>query len=287
MARINVEDEFFIDPRFKRLVAALDGDEDRAIGMVIRAWRHAQNHWRKGEQPIPFKLWDLAALDLLVEVGLARREDDGIYCAGSREQFEWCTPNAKAVAGRVGGLQSARVREERYGSAIPPNAPNAPKHDRSTAEAPPKQAEAASKEPRSGRSSLSLSLSLPHSPSQSEIETNIGGVATDRADLDLATHWLEYAKGVTPSLRANVAKWADTVRLLRERDGVPLEEVEQMLLFVREDDFWRDKALSLEGLRKLGRNGLRKFENIRAAMQRSRPEGDIDWSKVCGGEDPT
>ena len=115
-------------------------------------------------------------------------------------------------------------------------------------------------------------------------ETNVTNETDDplnsdlAADLALASQWLTYAREVTPSIRVNLQNWAGAVRLLRERDGVSRLSLAEMLEFVRGDDFWRDKALSLEGLRKPGRNGLRKFENIRNRMgQEPKRESDDDW----------
>jgi hypothetical protein len=99
------------------------------------------------------------------------------------------------------------------------------------------------------------------------------------ADRELAEKWADYAKSVTPSLKVNIAKWTDAVRLLRTRDKLPRVELARMLEFVQGDDFWKDKALSIEGLRKEGRNGLRKFENIRNRMRETPGSVMDDWDE--------
>lgn len=90
-------------------------------------------------------------------------------------------------------------------------------------------------------------------------------------DFAFAEDWATYAKEVSPTVKPDLAKWTHTVHLLKSRDGVTEEQLLLMLDFVRTDDFWRDKAASLEGLRSKSKNGLRKFENILAAMKNRRP----------------
>jgi hypothetical protein len=90
-------------------------------------------------------------------------------------------------------------------------------------------------------------------------------------DYELADLWSEHAIGVTPSLKVDREKWAETSRRLREIDGLSEADLRGLLAFIRDDDFWRLNAISLAGLRKQGGNGCRKFENIRAAIKRAQP----------------
>lgn len=98
----------------------------------------------------------------------------------------------------------------------------------------------------------------------------------DPLDLALAQRWADYAKTESKTARPNIDEWTDAVRLLRS-DGFTHADLDEMLAFARADDeFWRDKATSLSGLRRRSKNGLLKAENLRNSMrsaqrQRSAP----------------
>jgi hypothetical protein len=74
MARINVEDKLFTDPRFFALLRLLpkelpnlpsDHVQAMAIGQLVLAWRAAQNYWIDQDHPesgIPMKVLRLPLL---------------------------------------------------------------------------------------------------------------------------------------------------------------------------------------------------------------------------------
>ena len=144
MARINIEDELTFDPRFQSAVKAL-GCFDKAIGMAYRLYRLAQKYWGDGRQLIPVGIFAQQNLDLMLEVGLARRHDDGIYACGTRDHLEWYALRKEAA--KEGGKRSAKARLEKNGTAIPDNARNTP------TEANPKQ-----NEPKPNPLALALAL---------------------------------------------------------------------------------------------------------------------------------
>jgi len=144
VARINVEDKLHADPRFKRLTRRL-GNEDQALGLLVRFWSVAQRHWIK-EELVPERDFIADGFEILFELGFAEPHEDGFYAKGARREFEWLRGNSK------GGKSSAQTRIEKYGTAIPFNARN-----RSKTEVTSKSTEV-STEP--------LSLSLSPSPSQ-------------------------------------------------------------------------------------------------------------------------
>jgi len=71
-----------------------------------------------------------------------------------------------------------------------------------------------------------------------------------------------------------VENGADTIRLLIEQDGESLDEIKKVLTFVVRDGFWGGQVISLNGLRKRGKNGNIKYFNAKNAMQSS--GGDMD-----------
>lgn len=106
MARINLEDSLWSDPRFMKLCVKLQ-DEEKALGRIIIAWRFAQKFWCPHKKPIPEKTWLEAHLGTeLIEVGLAKKMPDGIYISGSEEQFAWWFQ--RQAAGRKGGLERSK-----------------------------------------------------------------------------------------------------------------------------------------------------------------------------------
>lgn len=97
-------------------------------------------------------------------------------------------------------------------------------------------------------------------------------------DLHLATRWLEHAKSITPHIKADLHKWADAVRLIREQDKLTLDEVTKLFEWVKDDEFWSRNALSPQAVRGRSKNGLKKIENILARMQENqKAESDDEW----------
>lgn len=84
---IDVCETFREEPRFRALVVVL-GDEDRAVGMCIRAWILAARRWEQ-RLLISHDDWDLEKLEPLITCRLARRETGGVYVCGTAERAEW------------------------------------------------------------------------------------------------------------------------------------------------------------------------------------------------------
>lgn len=107
MARINVEDEWFSDPRRARLTKLL-GCQFKADGVMLLAWFLSQKYWIKKEL-IPEHAWSASEMpDELFTCGLAERRESGIYVRGSDRHFAWYT--SKVEAGKSGGAKSAQAR---------------------------------------------------------------------------------------------------------------------------------------------------------------------------------
>jgi len=115
MARINIEDGLWSDPRFMRLCIKL-GDEMRAVGAVVIAWKVAQKYWCPDKQAIPNAAFESAALPIqLVEVGLAESIASGIRMRGSEEHFAWWFQRQEA--GRKGGESKASKTKQPLATA--------------------------------------------------------------------------------------------------------------------------------------------------------------------------
>ena len=93
--KLTVSASLLGDPRFLKLCVRL-GDEEKAIGKVVLAYKLAAEFWWPNRQAIPAAAWSAASLGSeLLEVGLANTVDAGPGCGvsvlveGLEEQFAW------------------------------------------------------------------------------------------------------------------------------------------------------------------------------------------------------
>lgn len=87
MARINIEDSLFEDPRFE-LIANEIG-KALAVGNFVLIAKVAQKYWVKGEL-IPKEIYKrLKFPKQFVKVGLVIETDEGFYLKGSEKHFAW------------------------------------------------------------------------------------------------------------------------------------------------------------------------------------------------------
>lgn len=114
MARINVDDTWWVHPYRSNLIRLLDGNEEEADGAALRLWRFAQDH-PEGLSKRAFEGLRLASK--LLEAGVAEIKGDLIYVKGASKSFDWI--NKQRELGRQGGLKSAKSRLEKTGSSQP------------------------------------------------------------------------------------------------------------------------------------------------------------------------
>lgn len=106
--RINVEARLFTNQDFIKFMIKT-GDQDKSIGLWIRAAMLAQEYWLE-HRCIPEDHWS-KEFEPLLESGLIRKIEGGYYLRGSKEQFAWL--DQKAEAGRKSG--EARRAKNRTG----------------------------------------------------------------------------------------------------------------------------------------------------------------------------
>ena len=112
MARINIEETWWTDPR-RGALAKRVGSEELADGYAVKLWRVGQEYWKRNKQGIPKRCFDLlgGCLDLL-GCGLAVLGENEVYVCGSDEHFQWL--GQKQAAASSGGKKSAqRPRDSR------------------------------------------------------------------------------------------------------------------------------------------------------------------------------
>lgn len=271
MARINIDDALLADPRFKALVRVA-GSEDLAIGMCFRAFRSGLKYWGDGKL-VPERIWKIEGLEQLVEVDLAERREDGVYVRGSSEQFAWYRQR-KEAASNGGHARAGAPRDESGRFVAPPHpAGIQPDAGQSPASAQPESSRApAGIQPTSSPPALAPTLYLKErdkslSPPNSPPGGSRGAARVSDFDSDLAKRWAEHAVTVMPSLKPELDKWANAIRLMREQDKLSESDIERLFEFVKDDEFWRLNAISPIAIRGRSKNGLKKIENIRLRMQ--------------------
>ena len=103
MARVNIEDELFLDPRFYDLVSK-SHNQMEAIGRWVFAVKLAQKFYRDGGL-IPRKEWESRKMgNQLIESGLAEVRDEHIYLKGSEAHLSWLNQCSK------GGSSKSQIK---------------------------------------------------------------------------------------------------------------------------------------------------------------------------------
>lgn len=115
MARINIEDQFFLDVIN---VAAKMGSSDAAIGNAIRFFRYAQEKHKSGQMISEEEFQAQGFSEHLIPF-FAKRTRSGIEANGAKKHFAWL--EQKIEAGKRGGRESAKARERKTGTSKPPN----------------------------------------------------------------------------------------------------------------------------------------------------------------------
>ena len=151
MARINIDDRWWVDPRRRLLIKAV-GDEYVADGLALHFWKLGQEAEKRDNRinKKQFKL--MPHSDAFLSCELAVEIDGGIYIKGSEKEYSYLK-KAK-VNGSKGGKKSAAARSNKSDDLAQAN----------SSESKPFQ-------PSSSRSS-SLSLSGSQSESKSESQSS-------------------------------------------------------------------------------------------------------------------
>ena len=114
MARINIEDKLWTDPRFNILVRQItkelpnltaDQSQAHALGSLVLAWKAAQSYWSNPDHPeagVPLKVWEgMGLLTSIIECDLAYVVDGEVFVRGSGDSFDWLSACRKN--GQKGG----------------------------------------------------------------------------------------------------------------------------------------------------------------------------------------
>ena len=116
-ARINVEAEFWDDPRLMKFAIKV-GSELIALGAMLKAWKLSQQYATPESLLIPHEVWEREDIpEAIFQVDLAVRQESGVYVRGSEKHHNWLRQLREN--GRKGGKASASSRAKTNGSAQP------------------------------------------------------------------------------------------------------------------------------------------------------------------------
>jgi len=172
MARINIEDQFWLDIL---RVAAKIGDEDKAVGNVVRFFRFAQEKHKRGELVSEEEFMDCGFSVHMFPI-FAKHVDGGIQAVGAAKYFSWLFD--KSDAGRIGGQHSAQRARDEKGRLLPKQTPSNAQADQANESAGPENSKQPSK-PKLSQASPSSSLSL-----NKKVSTKKESVVAEEASLD-------------------------------------------------------------------------------------------------------
>lgn len=115
MARINIEESWWSDPRHTLLAKKLGGSA-LATGTYFTAVRVAQTFWSKPERLIPLKIWETIENSAdLVACDLAEVTPEGVYVRGSERGFGWI--KGVKERGKLGGLAKASKSKQKLANS--------------------------------------------------------------------------------------------------------------------------------------------------------------------------
>jgi uncharacterized phage protein (TIGR02220 family) len=119
MPRINVEDEFWSDPRLEILKEKIG--RFAAVGACLSMWKMAQKYWNGECKPIPKEVWTICGFPKeLFDVGMAVETTAGVYVKGSQKHFEWYKERCESakIAGRASAAKRANARSTSRSPAV-------------------------------------------------------------------------------------------------------------------------------------------------------------------------
>jgi len=186
MPRINLDDDFFVDPRLQRL-AIRYGCFSKAIGDMVRLYRLAQEYFVK-DKLIPARLYEKEFSPDIAECDLVEKKGGGYYVRGANDRFNWL--KMKKEAGKLGGERNiSRAKRDETGRFTAKQNPSKTKHI---------------------QPSDSDSDSDSDSYSDSDLKNKYG--ATEKSVAAFIGLWMDYNKGLYNSDVPRTGKFIGTAK---------------------------------------------------------------------------
>lgn len=276
MARLNLEDRLFGDPRLDHLSIVLKCNKAEALGKLAFLWHASQERevvvasaaqigrwcYVFEQQEVEQLIGGLVAAEFVFET------KGGYEIKGNREQ--------------VGAIKKFRARGAKGGRATKK------KWDGEKNEQACNTSEQLKKEeglkPSVSHACATLEAGLKPSVSSAQynsiqfnsiqgntIQDNTESKSMPRPkkveavsdhDNDLGQRWAEYTKAEYPFLKPKPDEYAQAIAKVRRTVGLNDEQLDYLFEFVQTDEFWKQNCQSPVGLLRKSKNGLRKIDNI-------------------------
>lgn len=112
MARINIEESWWTDPR-RRMLARLVQSEAIADGIMVGVWRIAQQYRGRDGGCVPHHIWEtIEGGPSIIQANLASIQAEGVYVRGSGEYLDWVVKK-RAIASEGGKKSAQRPRNSK------------------------------------------------------------------------------------------------------------------------------------------------------------------------------
>ena len=269
MARVNLEEKFFGDPKVKRLKRLLNWDDYEVIGLLSLLWHGSQSvekHIGTKQEIIEWGEIDLVRPEKIEEIFSALLSckfiedfgDGSFYISGNRDQIEGLRKHSKKGGGK--NLTPERVEDSgpqdnplksqtlNRGSencaAIQYNSIQDNAYQSSSKQCKTKQNRTEQVSNRKGSDSSSPS------PSKKNGVPAIWKARITPDDKQLAKQWFDRANELTPKSKYSLEKFEEALCRIRFDYKFTSDHLVQIFEFIKEDDFWRHNVVSPTSLLK-------------------------------------
>jgi hypothetical protein len=231
MAAVRIEDDAFSDERYEDLAmfAGL-ADADHARGKMARIWRQCTiENTETIANHVVVRVLGVSGVDALVQARLADRVDsERVRVRGTTGRIEWL--NKLRSNGRHGNKGGRPARNPQGLGEENPQGLEDETLKGGRQQTPPAPAPAPAKE-----------------NTTSQVDLDLTGLLMDCIIKNNPSSQLTKLSG--PDLQARRVKWANEVRLMRERDCRSPDEIRAVIAWCQNDPFWRLNILSADKLR--------------------------------------
>lgn len=283
MARLNIEDCWWTDPR-RSALSALLGSEPLADAYAIRAWRLGQDFWKHGRQLVPKSLFDiLPGAASMIQSGLADVRESFVYVRGSSAYLEWIAE--KREQAKVAGKKSAESRMKKTGSAQPKKSKNSKPTEPTW-----------SNEPRTEINDAEPSCSRSLSVSENKESTSCTGLTPVDLQQELIPKQSKFKEPTKEKMRAFIATYAGAYKARYNsspeglRDKAVVGKIGHWIETVSEQRACELAQVFLQIDYKPINDSchdlwqfFRHLNRIGNALNTGADPSGIDWAKVFGG----
>ena len=331
MARVNAEERLYSGILLRRFAKFIGWDEQTSLGTLMFLWHDSQlesrSHgstddiWKWSRLEFSDKGHDKKKLvkALLHSDFLRQDGEDYFYIRGNAEQVKSIEDaNQKYKKGKKNPAAKNQEPPTNY-EGNPAKLPHVDKpltnqENQGVAESSHQNRteQNNSEQNRTNQSSTehtipsenpakkNLSLASAQAPSLKSKVPKFWAVRITPEDQSLAEHWHVWSKERTPKGKYDVEKFSEAICKIRVNHNYTIDHVNQIFDFIRNDDFWRNNAISPTSLlkpsksepeitkleqvvRKLRAKPKSKMERLEEELQKDMGEEFYDFDPFSSG----